>query len=207
MSNFLQQTEIVAGQSSTASFPVVDQNGGVDPRNIEIPPGKTPSLPDNLATTDMLAQLVSGVLNLGTSDKQGLSLRFDGQLGVPSFTYGTLNSQVTSHLLGTTETGAYLTDRGNAVPEITTGKRTGFQIFTIQNARDGMVVPFPQQYADDNTVVFLSPEPQIYNGKWIMPFVGAYAYNRANFVMTRYFVDNSLNSVSGPVHCLAIGSI
>lgn len=190
MSNFLQQTEIVAGQSSTASFPVVDQNGGVDPRNIEIPPGKTPSLPDNLATTDMLAQLVSGVLNLGTSDKQGLSLRFDGQLGVPSFTYGTLNSQVTSHLLGTTETGAYLTERGNVVPEMSTGKSTLIQTFTIQNARDGMVVPFPQQYSDDDTVVFLNPEAQINNGTWIMPFVGAYAYNRANFVLTSYFVNS-----------------
>lgn len=207
MSSFFQQTDIVAGQSSTASFPVVDQNGGVDPRNIEIPPGKTPSLPDNLATTEMLAQLVSGVLNLGTSDKQALGIAWDGQIGVPRLTYGSLNSQATCHLLGTTEAGIYLTDRGNSVPEITTGKRTAFQLFTVTDGRDGLIVPYPQQFADDNTVVFLSPEPQIYNGKWIMPFVGAYAYNRANFVMTRYFVDSSLNSVSGPVHCLAIGSI
>lgn len=207
MSHFLQQTDIVPGQSSTATFPEVDQNGGVTSYSLKLPSGKTPSLPANMATTDMLAQLISGNLNLTASDRAGMSLSWDGSRGLPYFTYGDQNNEARSNLLGTTENGIYLTDRGNAVPEVSTGRRTLIQTFTIQNAVDGMIVPFPQQFADDDVYVFPVPIAQINNGMWIMPYCGYWNENRANFTLTRYFVDSSMIRVPGKVKCIAIGSL
>lgn len=203
----LQQTDIIPGQSSTATFPSLNRNGGIDLNTGLMPPGKAPKLPNNLATTDMLAQLVSGHLGLRPTDQAVLGLAWDGVLGIPRLTYGTLDKQITSSLLGATPQGLYLTERGNIVPEMSTGKKTLLQTFTIQNARDGMTVPYPQQYSDDDTVVFLTPEAQQKDGTWIMPWVGAYNYNRANFTLTRYFTDPGLNGVTGTVKCLSIGSI
>lgn len=151
---------------------------------------------------------VSSTLGLGAGDQPGVGLGWDSSGNYPFMSHGSTNNPVRSNLIGTTPGGVYQTDRGNGILETTGGKRLLYQHFFIQNAHDGTVIPFPQQFADNEVAVFLTPSPQVLSdGRWILPYVGAFGFTRSSFVLTRYFTDPSLIDNTGWVNCVAIGAI
>lgn len=103
----LSQTPIVPGRSTTVSIFTLDRNGKSIIGQFDAPAGKDAVLPENMATTDDVAQMIGGTRLQSQTDVRGLGLILDGETGQPRFLYGDPKSPRSSLLLGADSNGSY----------------------------------------------------------------------------------------------------
>lgn len=92
------------GQCSQVSQIYRQPNGTVITTRFILPPGKSAKLPGNIATTDMIDQMVSGTQGTGAGDLRGYSLFWDSSNNCPAMLYGN-NSGMQKVLLLSNATG------------------------------------------------------------------------------------------------------
>lgn len=163
----LQQTSVIAGKPSTVTLVTADANGNVRNDNFDAPPGPAVTLPDNLATTTDLAQMVAGTFQLGSNDLRAVGLKWDGSIGAPRLDYGGTGGadpSLYSHLLGTNQKGNYLCPNGNSVAQIA-GESGPLMIqrFSIEG-QNPATASFPVPFAGDNVMVLISTYAETING-------------------------------------------
>lgn len=103
----LSQTPVVSGQPTTVSIFTLDRDGNTIIGQFDAPAGKDATLPDNMATTDDVAQMVGGTMLQNQQDVRGLGLILDGATGQPRFLYGDPKSPRSSLLPGMDSHGNY----------------------------------------------------------------------------------------------------
>ncbi|MXV44378.1 hypothetical protein GS501_04865 [Saccharibacter sp. 17.LH.SD] len=201
------QTPIVPGEASTATFLGQDENGNITSINVKLPPGKAATLPDNMATTDMLSEFLSGTFALGPRDLSGLGVHWNGDGDSPMFVYGTYNRIYYSSLLGTNNEDLYLTDKGYNVPEMPVRRRTLIQSFTSVNVQDADRITFPKAFTADDVQILITAKTSTPSGTYTPPLCGYTSLDRNGFNLTRIFSDGTPKTTRGDLSIIAIGSV
>lgn len=191
----VSQTPIVPGQVSTATVLGQDQNGTAEPVNLDLPPGKNATVPDNMATTDDLKEFISGTLGLGGQDLPATALHLRGDNGAVQLILGSAQSPVYK----TMPTMDFLLDRlsssGGAI-------KHGI----AQNCTHGSSIQFPQAFADDDVSVIIT----VNDGGHARTATLLNPPNRNGFQLSLNYWNGSgmvNETLPSTIHYIAIGNV